>query len=388
MTAPLRVILNDRPLRATLTGVGYYTQQILRGVPSHDPGVEVHPLVATHVRRSGRQGSPGIPSGSAVSPRTRRGKPAWLRCLLDWGQAVYFRRQVARAARYDLYHEPNHIPMPCDLPTVTTVHDLSVVEHPEWHPRERVRLFERHFERGLRRAARLIAVSEFTKARLVAGFGLAPERICVTYQAPREAFRPRDRDETRSVLEQFRLRAGFFLFVGTLEPRKNIGVLLEAYHYLPAALRRRLPLVIVGAWGWRSAGLAEQIERATGAAEVRHLGYVDDRALACLYSACTAFVWPSLYEGFGLPPLEAMACGAPVVVSDTSALPEVVGSAGVRLDPTNRPAWTAALERMAEDTAWRGMWVQRGLTWAAEFSWQRCCRATATCYQVAAGRAQ
>jgi alpha-1,3-rhamnosyl/mannosyltransferase len=278
--------------------------------------------------------------------------------------------------------------MPCALPTVTTVHDLSVIEHPEWHPTERVRLFERHFAAGLRRAARLIAVSEFTKARLVGGFGLAPELIAVTYQAPRESFRPRSPAEVRGVLEQLRLPERFFLFVGTLEPRKNVGALLEAYHQLPAVQRRRLPLVIVGAWGWRSAGLVEQMERTTGAGEVRHLGYVDERALAGLYSACTAFVWPSLYEGFGLPPLEAMACGAPVIVSGTSALPEVVGAGGLQLDPSNGPAWTAALERMAEDTAWRETWVRRGLTRAAEFSWQRCCHETATCYRVAAGRAQ
>ena len=168
-------------------------------------------------------------------------------------------------------------------------------------------------------------------------------------------------------------------------PPKNVPGLLAAFAALPRGLREQNPLVLAGDWGWQTNALADSLHAHDIGGEVRLAGYLPDDALAALYSACTALVWPTFYEGFGLPPLEAMACACPVIVSNAASLPEVVGDAGVLLDPRDEPAWTNALRRMVEDADWREQWRQRGLRRAATFSWQRCARETIACYHRALG---
>lgn len=304
----------------------------------------------------------------------------WLRRAAEGPYRVAFR---VAARRCRLYHEPNHIPIRCRVPTVTTIHDLSVLVHPDWHPADRVRWYEREFDAGVRQSCRFIAVSEYTKSEMVARLGITPDRIDVTYQAPRPAFARRDDIAAARIRAELNLPERFFLFVGTLEPRKNVAGLLEAYGALPADLRRRFPLVLAGGWGWKMDALPGLLARHGVQGTTRLLGYLSDDALAGLYATCTALVWPTLFEGFGLPPLEAMASGCPVIVSGVTSLPEVVGDAGVLLDPHEPAAWTEAMRRMAEDADWRGQWQQRGRDRAATFSWQRCARQTIACYEAA-----
>lgn len=389
MSRPLRVILNDRPLRTTLTGVGHYIHELLLHMESDAPDVRVDPfLFGCVLRQSWRRhdalaGADTTPPAIA-QPRDVGGsrKPWWVRRTLDAGLGVVF-RAYARTGRYALYHEPNHIPLRCGLPTVTTVHDLSVIVHPDWHPDDRVRWYERGFEAGLRQTRRFIAVSEFTRRELVARCNVPPDRIDVVYEGPRAAFRPQPREIVRRVLTALQLSPGFFLYVGTLEPRKNLIGLLDAYAALPGRLRQRHPLAVVGAWGWKQAALRERLSERDLMRDVRLLGYVADPHLACLYSGCAALVWPTLYEGFGLPPLEAMTCGAAVAVSNGSSLPEVVGDAGLLLDPHDPPAWSEAMRRLAEDEAWRAALARRGARQAAGFSWARCVEQTVACYRAA-----
>jgi len=388
MASTLRVIVNDRPLRTTLTGVGHYIAQLLSQLSALD-GVCADPFFHTWLSRRDWRRRVAGPSLDPRSEDAARGvggsrKPWWLRRPL---QAVYgwlFRRA---AGRYDVYLEPNHIPMRCRLPTVTMVHDLSVLEHPEWHPADRVRWYEREFAAGVRQTSHFLAASEFTKRRLVELAGVSAERVTVTYQAPRPAFYPRPAEEVRPLLERLNLPARFFLFVGTLEPRKNVPGLLEAFAALPTDVRRGHPLVIAGAWGWHREQLRQRLDARSLGDDVRLLGYLPDSALAALYTACTALVWPTWYEGFGLPPLEAMACGAPVIVSDIASLPEVVGSAGTLLHPEDTPAWTRAMlaatgrdpeEVCALRTACRSA--------TTAFSWQRLAAQTLQVLEVVAAR--
>ncbi|MGE0478888.1 MAG: glycosyltransferase family 4 protein [Phycisphaerae bacterium] len=418
----VRVIVNDRPLRQTLTGVGHYIRQLLLALDEPELGVDAAPFFYTHLsRRDWRRASDAAApthgvaaasarpdadtdataggaraapvAGDAPGPArlSRSGaalghsrKPWWLRRMMHGAYAGVFR---ALARRYAVYHEPNHIPMPSRLATVTTVHDLSVLEHPEWHPLDRVKWYEAEFAAGVRQTRHFLAASEFTKRRMVERLALPADRITVTLQAARPAFCVPPRAQVRAALAALGAPADAFLYVGTLEPRKNVAGLLDAYSRLPAPLRRRHPLLLIGAWGWKHDALRAKLAQRGVADDVRLLGYMDDANLACLYASCRAFVWPTLYEGFGLPPLEAMACGAPVVVSDVASLPEVVGDAGVRHSPNDVESWTRALHQLAEDDAWRGELARRGLARAAEFTWARCARETAAVYRaVAASR--
>jgi glycosyltransferase involved in cell wall biosynthesis len=385
----LRVILNDRVLFLPLTGVGSYVAQLQAALAAlHEadnpraPSVSVHPFM-TKLVGPPRQSAPRRPPGAtarALPATSGRRRPWWLRRILQDAYGVAFRM---RAGGFDLYHEPNHVPIACRTPTITTIHDVSVLVHPEWHPDDRVRWYERGFARGCAQSVRFITVSDFTRREMTRALGIAPERIDVTPLAPRATLTPPPAEQIARVRSEYALPERFFLFVGTLEPRKNVAGLLEAFAGLPAGVRRTQPLVLAGGVGWKIETLDTLIERLGIRDQLHPIDYVDDDVLAVLYATATALVWPTLYEGFGLPPLEAMQCGCPVIVSDVASLPEVVGDAGVLLPPGEVSAWTAAMAQMSEDAAWRADWIRRGRARAATFSWGRCAAQTVAAYHAA-----
>lgn len=390
MSRRIRVIINDRLLYRPLTGVGHYASQLLRAFGEMGTGdTEIQPFLGAYLRRPRPRPPETQAAGHLHQPEKRprrRREREWLRGLVRrMAEPPYNLAFGLQARRFDLYHEPNHIPITTAVPTVTTVHDISVLSHPEWHPEHRVRWYERQFERGRRQTTRFIAASEFTKREMVEQLGIAADSIDVTLQAARPEFVVPTPDVVEQARRELGLPERFFLFVGTLEPRKNLGALLEAHAGLPAKLRARYPLVLAGAQGWKNESLDAKLRAKQAAGELRLLGYLSNEMLACLYAACVALVWPSLYEGFGLPPLEAMACGAPVITSAVSAIPEVVGQAGVLLHPHDVPPWTEAMQRMAEDADWRQQWITLGLQRAAMFSWQVCAAQTLACYRKALG---
>lgn len=395
MPDPARIVIDDRPLRRTLTGVGSYIAQLLLHLPRVAPDLRCTPFVLRYVRRKrdwqralearlrAADAAPpaggGPQSGAARARDVGRTRSGWLvRAAIQAAYGVTFR---ALTRGYRLYHEPNHVPVRCDLPTITTIHDLSVPLHPQWHPADRVKWYERDFVPGVARTARFLTPSEFTKREMLRHLGVPAERIDVTPLAARAGFCPQPPERIAEALAALRLPPRFFLYVGTLEPRKNVAGLLDAFAALPESVRRAHPLVIAGAWGWKADALREKLDQRQLGESVRLLGYLPDRPLAALYCACTALVWPTWYEGFGLPPLEAMACGAAVIVSDVASLPEVVGEAGLRLDPRDARSWTDAMRRVAEDDAWRNELAQRGLERARQFSWERCAAQTADAYR-------
>lgn len=373
----MRVILNDRCLFRPLTGVGHYVRLLIEALRDCAADVELQPLLSGLLRRR-----PAAPQDGATPRRTRlAGSPglrALMRPVLQRGYGLVL-RSLARG--FDLYHEPNHIPLPCGRPTITTIHDLSGLLYPQWHPPDRVRWYERHFARALSQSRCYLTVSQFTRDEMVRHLGIEGVRIFVS-PLPARLSRP-----AASAIDAVRRRLDvperFFLFVGTFEPRKNVTTLLDAYAALPADVRRRHPLLLAGARGWQSRPIEQELARRGLGDAVRVLEYLGDAALAALYSTATALVWPTLYEGFGLPPLEALACGCPVIVSDVASLPEVVGDAGVRLDPHDVAAWTEAMRRMAEDAAWRTQWQQAGPRRAAAFTRERFARATIEGYRAA-----
>lgn len=285
----------------------------------------------------------------------------------------------------DLLHSLGYVqPVACPTPSVVTVHDLSFALYPEAFNRGN-RLYLSVFTRlSARRADRVIAVSENTKRDTVRLLGVPEDKVAVVHHGIEPHFRPcRD----RAAVEALRVRAGlperFILFFGTIEPRKNLVALVEAF----AILRRSgLPhgLVIAGARGWQWEPVYAAVERLGLEDTVAFPGYVPYDEQPLWYNAADLFAYPSLYEGFGFPPLEAMACGTPVVASSTSALPEVVGDAGLLVDPRDVPALAAAMRAVLEDAEKREEMRVRGLARAATFTWTEAARRTAAVYRAAA----
>ncbi|MCU0519132.1 MAG: glycosyltransferase family 4 protein [Anaerolineae bacterium] len=292
---------------------------------------------------------------------------------------IPFNRLVPGAT---LFHATEHLLMPLKgTPTVMTVHDLIFRQLPEHH-----KPLNRWYLNGTmplycRRASAIIAVSEATRRDLISAYGLPPEKITVIYEAAASHFQPQSEDAQNRARQTYGLPERYILYVGTIEPRKNLERLLQAWAPLYQA-RACPPLVIVGKRGWLSDGFFAALQVCPAREGVILTGYVQDVDLPSIYSGATVFVFPSLYEGFGLPPLEAMACGAPVICSDASSLPEVVGDAGMLVDPLDVDALQQALGRLSADAELQQTLRAQGLVRSADFSWQRASQETLSLYDA------
>jgi glycosyltransferase involved in cell wall biosynthesis len=283
-----------------------------------------------------------------------------------------------------LYHEMNAIARPFGGVTVVSVNDLSFRSDPQWHPPERVAWMERRLPATLRQARRFVAISAFTKTEMVARLGIQPTRIDVVPMGLSGDFHPVAAAAAAPVLARFGLAdRAYVLAVSTLEPRKNFDRLLAAHTLLPAALRQLVPLVIAGGRGWGST-----LDDATTAPHLadgtlRLPGFVSDDDLVALYARAAVVAYPSLYEGFGLPVLEAMACGTPLVVSNDSAVAETAGDAALLVDPRDPHAIAKGLRRVLEDDALADELRARGLAHAAGFTWGRMAAGLVRSWQIA-----
>lgn len=377
MTHQLRVAFNGSALLSPLTGIGQYTRSLAEALLTTRE-VDFDFFYATRWGKSVRtEPVRNIRSIKSVIKQVVPQPYRWSRAFQNWRF-----RQGVRLFRPDLYHEPSFLPYRFDGPTIITAHDLSWIRYPETHPAERVELMNRLFPRALKRAAHVLTDAEFVRRELIDDFAIPPARVTAVPLGPRSVFHPRDESECASVLASRNLGyRGYVLCVGTLEPRKNLQLALRAFAQLPAADRRHRPLVLVGMKGWLTSGLDSLLEPLVASGDVRLLGFASDQELAILYSGAHALVYPSLYEGFGLPPLEAMASGTPVIVSDRSTLPEVVGEAGVQVDADDVPALREALMRLTQDSRWWQSRANAGLERASQFSWRRCAQETLAIYR-------
>jgi alpha-1,3-rhamnosyl/mannosyltransferase len=286
----------------------------------------------------------------------------------------------------DIYHEPNFIPLASDVPTIATFHDLSVVLHPEWHPLDRVAHFEERLRRGLAQCSHVLAISESARQEIVRTLGVRPEQVTRTYLGVRPGLGPLSRATVRMELRRLCLPPRYLLYLGTIEPRKNLLTLLRAYCSLPDSIRDRNPLLLVGGWGWDVGPVADYLDRHGRGRGVHHLGYVSEGQLAILYNGARALAYPSLYEGFGLPPVEMLACGGAVLASTAAALAETVGGQAHLIEATDIDGWREALLRVCTDDDW-WRWLRTGAEEASRpYTWERCAADTLAVYRaVAAG---
>jgi len=288
-----------------------------------------------------------------------------------------------RKLHLDVLHSPDFIPPLHDVGArrVITVHDLAFLRYPYLLTRAAARYYGQ-IDRAVRVADHIIAVSQSTKQDLINLLGVAESRITVIYEAADEVFRPLPREEAAAeVKRRYNIPPEYILFVGTIEPRKNLNTLILAYHALLNEHHLDPPLVFAGEHGWLAEEVYSLVEELDLQDQVFFLGRVSTAELVYLYNAARLYAHPALYEGFGLPPLEAMACGTPAVVSNVSSLPEVVGNAALLVEPTNVEAWTVALHRLLTDNALWEELRQEGLERAKLFSWERTARETLAVYR-------
>lgn len=328
----------------------------------------------------------GLGASALGLPPNFRVRPSLLptinpRVRIPWEQLLA--PALMRLAGVDVYHGVlNVMPLASPAPSVVTIHDLSPFLFPQTFRRVN-RTYTRWAIRvAARRAARILAVSEFTKQEIVRWLCVPPERVVVTYDAADARFAPPDRQELAAFRSKHGLPERFVLFLGTLEPRKNLTLLLDAYAMVASSLDA--PLLIAGSRGWLYEPVLARAEQLNLGDKLRFVGYVDQAEQHLWYAAATAFAFPSLYEGFGMPPLEAMACGTPVVVSSSSSLPEVVGDAGLVVPPDDPEELAEALHRVLTDAALREELRTRGLKQARRFSWRDTAERTLAVYEAAA----
>ncbi len=296
-----------------------------------------------------------------------------------WEQAV----MPFKISGYDVFHNPDHMlpMMPINTKKVITVHDLAFYKHPETFS-ARKRIFKQAMTPGsIRKADAIIAVSKNTKRDIVDLFKVDPDKIHVVYNGLNEEFSPANEDKLRIYKKAKRLEKPYILFVGTIEPRKGIQDLIKAFDMLSEGSNKDLELIIAGRNGWLSGHIHEIAKASAKKDRIRFIGKVDAQELPLLYSGAEVFVYPSIYEGFGFPPLEAMACGTPVITTDSSSLPEVVGSAALSVPPKQPTALAYAISRVLSDTELRAALVDSGIEQAAKFSWSKCAAQTAKVYK-------
>ncbi len=291
-----------------------------------------------------------------------------------WIKFEYALRRVSKLRSFSVYHETGFVPSAVpELPVVYTIFDLSLIKFRDKHPGERVRFFDFFLKRRIDYVDHVITISEYIKGEVTELLGIEKERITAIPLAPEPLFSPRPPEQVKGVLKTRKWPDDYLLFVGSREPRKNLSSIVRA---LGLTNNNRMPLIVVGWEGWGDRGWAEEVERNGLRDRIFLAGYVDDETLACLYSGAVALLYPSLYEGFGLPVLEAMACGCPVICSNTSSLPEVSGDAALLVDPQDVEALSDAIDRMIGDTALRQGLRARGFKRAAGFTWEETARQT------------
>ena len=362
----MRIAINTIPLLSPLTGVGTYTYHIAKSLRAIDLinkytyfyGYYSRDLLAYYNENKKifyqmKELAKKIPAyGTSIARK------------LEALRNTFFKNS------FDLYFEPNFIPINIRSQcTVVTIFDFSFTFYPEWHPRERIKHFKKNFWKNIERADRIIVISDFIKKEGI-NLGLPEERLRTIHLGfDRETFKIYPPNDLQPIRKKYHLPEHFILFVGSIEPRKNLKNLVEAYISLDEGIRKEIKLVLAGFKGWQNREIMEMLKKVK--TDILYLGYLPETELGKLYNLATVFVYPSLYEGFGLPPLEAMACGCPVIVSNVASLPEVCGDAAQYVEPSDVNSIAEGMEKVLNDGGLRQSLIAKGLKRSKRFSWEQ-----------------
>jgi len=376
----MRIALDGLPLTAPKSGVGHYTNELAHVLAVTEPAISfeiTYPSTYPPLTLAAGDDNPAPPANLKFVrvPVGLLGRHWW-----SIGLPGYIRRE-----KLDLFHGTNYdVPLRHHCATVLTIHDLSQLLHPETHPRRSVNRARRRLPLMARTADAIIVPTETVRREVLEHFKLSAGEVFAIPEAARRSFRPLPSSETAAVRKRLGAGENFILAVGTLEPRKNLLVLITAFEEVAGAQPASdLQLVIAGGRGWLSGPFFEALENSPVRSRILLTDYLQDEDLRALYSSCRAFVYPSIYEGFGLPPLEAMACGAPVIASRIPTLLETLDDAAHFFDPQNSEQLGRAIIEVTTNQDLRQRLMRAGLERVSRFSWERTAQLTVEIYQVA-----
>jgi alpha-1,3-rhamnosyl/mannosyltransferase len=371
----MRIGIDGLPLTEPLAGIGHYTLEVARRLANNSAADQVEVISPrAFIADLQTQDSPRL-----VFTRIR------VNLLTRQWWSIGLPRYI-RKHSIDVFHGTNfEVPLLKACPTVLTIHDLSLLLYPETHKRRRVARARGRLPLMAKRATMIITDTDSVRREVHEHLHIPLEKIVTVSLAPRETFRRLESGQTDEVRKAFGLDGEFLLYVGTIEPRKNPWKLVAAFSQV-SQKRKTLKLVLAGIRGWLVDDFMKALDHSAAKQNVIVTGYLDDEQLCALYSSCSLFVYPSLYEGFGLPPLEAMACGAPVLASKIPSIAEVVGTAARLIDPLDVDQIARTIEELLDNGQLRNEMVQAGTEHVKEFSWERTCEQSREVYREAIAR--
>lgn len=395
----MKLLLNTESLRPPLTGIGNYTLNLLNELLKLE-GIEhieclngqqlcspearlaqYHDAAEQHVRGTTAGPAQTAPQGGLRSllrrvPLAYRAREALRNLHL---------RQMRQKYRDFVYHEPNFILKEHAGPCITTIHDLSFIRYPQFHPAERVAWMTRELPKTLKRADMILTDSDIVRNELLESFDLEATKVRTVYLGAADCYHPRQAEETQKRLLRHGLQHDqYCLFVGTLEPRKGLDTLLDAWLQVPLELRKAFPLVLAGAPGWHNRELLQRIETLAASGELYSLQFVPADELPILYAGARLFIYPSQYEGFGLPVLEAMSCGVPVICTADTSMAEFSAEACLLFERSNAEELAMRIIQVLESPERHDALAEAALRRAGSFSWRRCAEETLQTYRLCA----
>lgn len=377
----INVVFSTDCIKYPLTGIGRYAFELAKQLQKKEE------IALTFLHGTSKRDSLIVASESAQSVQSLKRRLQKSKAVSEVYRLTFpvMKTIALRKFKDHVFHSPNYYLPPRVKHCVATFHDLSVFHWPQFHPAGRVHLMQKELRKTVSRSAMLITDSDYTKTELMDFFGLEDNKICVAPLACNAEFHPRNEIEVKSVLEKYNLHwRRYLLYTGTIEPRKNILTLLQAYDRLTPHEKSNFPLVVSGYKGWENEQLFRLFDKGEREGWLKYLGFVPGKELPCLFSAATSFVFPSIYEGFGLPVLEAMASGTPVICSNATSLPEVAGDAALMHDPKDVDALTTSIQMMIGNAYEKQRMIDTGLARARQFSWSFCADKTIDAYEQVA----
>lgn len=383
----MKLLLNTESLIPPVTGIGNYTFNLLEQLQKEN--IETIDCFSGSNFCSAEQALANCVNASNLyKPNSSE---SYLRNMLRSSTLAYRARELLRDAqlrmrtrqlRDHVYHEPNFILKTHAGPSVSTIHDLSFIHYPQLHPRKRVEWLSAQLPKTLKRADFLITPSNIIREELIRDFGVSADKIKAVYLGASPVYHPQTPEQTQPTLEHYGLTHGrYVLFVGTLEPRKGIDTLLDGWSRLPKSLREEFPLVLAGAPGWQNKTLADRIKTLETTHGLRSLSFVPNSDLPTLYAGAAIFAYPSLYEGFGLPVLEAMCCGVPVICTAETSMAEFTQGGALLIERGNDEELAAQLEGLLSNESRRLDLAKIGLLRSKDFSWNRLAQETMEIYR-------